>query len=266
MISVSNLGRYGRLGNQMFQYACAFSAAKRLDTKVAISSHDSYRIASKNQLIETFELNNVLIDRFEDIRFVFSESSFSYDERILKILDNTDLVGYFQSEKYFKSSRTDLIQNQFIFKDKIVNNVESLYKKIKDFGEMCSIHVRLGDYKNLSKVHNNLNIEYYQKSIENIPRCGSYIIFSDEIQIAKEMLDPVLNHVGSRVFYSELNESECLYLMSLCDYHIIANSSFSWWGAWLSNSKMTISPKLWFGPDGPRAWEDIYCTDWKIIS
>ena len=61
------------------------------------------------------------------------------------------------------------------------------------------------------------------------------------------------------------NHFEDLYVMTQCDYHIIANSSFSWWGSYLSNSQLTIAPEKWFGPQGPNNWDSIYCNNWHVI-
>ena len=101
MISFSLMGRYGRLGNQMFQYACAYALARKHNTNIGISSTDLYRSAGSNQLIETFELANAIIDKFENIKYTFEEVGFEYDPRIELILDGPAFEEYFNSSDFF---------------------------------------------------------------------------------------------------------------------------------------------------------------------
>lgn len=256
----------GRLGNQMFQYACAYSLAKKHQTTIAINTHDSYRNSRVNQIVETFELQSAVYDQFDEIKYKFNEASFEYDYRIEDVPNDTDIVGYFQSEKYFKNVRQDLVTREFRFRNIFEKDVESFQQLHGIVGTTCSIHIRKGDYKHLSDVHTNLDISYYADAIKKVPVCSHYIVFSDDPEEASRMISPI-SSLGSIDFvYPELGDSSSMLLMSLCDHHIIANSSFSWWGAWLSQKKgVVIAPRKWFGPKGPSAWSDVYCETWKAL-
>jgi hypothetical protein len=136
--------------------------------------------------------------------------------------------------------------------------------KLRSKGDnICSLHFRRGDYVGLEDFHTNLGTDYYNPAISwmqsNIPNC-LFLAFSDDYEWCKKNLP---NNVT--IFESKGAEYD-MCAMSLCDSHIIANSSFSWWGAWLSSSsKQVIAPRNWFGPKGPKAWETIYCQNWGVL-
>jgi hypothetical protein len=252
----------------MFQYSCAYAVAKRNNAKLTISTCDGHAGQSTNQLVDTFRLADVVYDDYREISFQFQESSFCYDSRIENVLDGTDLVGYFQSDRYFKHVRDELLEKQFIFNDNILQHVS----KCRDFLDLnryessCSIHIRAGDYTKLSNVHTNLKEDYYTRALAQTPECDVYLVFSDELHTAKKILERAGLEKQYRFVYPDLDYGTSLCMMSTCDSHIIANSSFSWWGAWLSNSsKSIIAPGQWFGPQGPKEWHDIYCSGWKIV-
>jgi hypothetical protein len=266
MISISSLGRLGRLGNQMFQYACAYAVAKRNRAKLSISTYDAYSERPVNQLVETFRLSSASHNDYTGVIHQFHEADFSYDARIENVPDGTDLVGYFQSEKYFCQYRSELLENEFVFNSDVLCRALDLRQGLSLDGETCSIHVRMGDYKNLSSTHTNLGKDYYASALAAIPECNRYLVFSDEPIEAKRMLDRLGIKRSDQFVYPDLDYAASMCAMSMCDHHIIANSSFSWWGAWLSsNSKTIIAPTQWFGPQGPQNWSDVYCSGWKKI-
>lgn len=128
-----------------------------------------------------------------------------------------------------------------------------------------SLHVRRGDYVNLSEFHINLaETDYYTNSIsyikEKYPN-SKYLIFSDDVQFCKGYFD---GKITAKIEYVVgTSAAEEIILQSLCASNIIANSSFSWWGAWLNCKNGTvISPKSWFGSKGPSVTEDLYCNEW----
>ena len=126
------------------------------------------------------------------------------------------------------------------------------------------MHLRLGDYKNLVGKHPICGIEYYRNALKELPEDLFIIAFSDEPNIAKEMFDLL----GRKYYLPESNDQYVdMCAMSFCEYHVIANSSFSWWGAWLGESKQVVAPALWFGGDTdmPKNWNDIYCDGWKVV-
>jgi hypothetical protein len=122
----------------------------------------------------------------------------------------------------------------------------------------------LGDYTNLQDKHPICKKEYYDEALNNLPDDLCIFVFSDNPNQAEN----IFSSLKRKMVFPETNDKYIdMCLMSLCDYHIIANSSFSWWGSWLSNSKKTIAPSEWFGasPDMPKDWRDIYCNGWKVI-
>ena len=189
----------------------------------------------------------------------------SFDEMIqvpfryveLDIKDNTCYDGFFQSEKYFNNK--SFIWNIFEPSDKIKTSLLK-YNNILD-GITCSLHVRRGDYVQRSNIHPVQNLNYYKNAIDSIGKVDRYIIFSDDIQWCKE------NFNFNNMFFIESERDYIeLFLQSKCTHNIIANSSFSWWGAWLNQyeNKKVVAPSRWFG-DGFYDKIDIIPEDWITI-
>jgi len=268
MITFTNIGRLGRLGNQMFQMASTVGIGRRLGKEVKFprenildkggDSPDSY---SGCKLYECFEIPEYLLESSENImtlvKFRYSEGDFRYNPQVENLPDGCDLYGYFQTEKYFRDSRDEILKI-FKFKEEIVEKAESLAKDIRE--NYVSLHVRRGDYLALPEHHPSQGMEYYEKAMSNFDSDSIFCLFSDDIEWCKE------NFKGDRfVFMETSNPYLDLYLMSRFKNHIIANSSFSWWGSWLSDSQKTIAPLKWFGPMLPKKTSDVYCHDWISI-
>ena len=164
-------------------------------------------------------------------------------------------------DKYFKKNREGIL-SLFEPNDEIKNKLQSIYGEILK-NKTCSIHVRRGDYLHLENYHPILSHDYYQKSYEIIGSESVYLIFSDDIEYCKTQFE----YIKNKVFITDLSDYEELYLMSFCDNNIIANSSFSWWGAWLNKKEnIVISPKKWFGPTlHSYITDDLYPENWVII-
>jgi hypothetical protein len=262
MITFNLLGRYGRFGNQMFQYAALFSIAKTRKYQFGIP----YNVKSENPY-----MNMCLNEAFENLsakdssNFVpiqrTQESAFTYNAGIFGISDNTDIVGYFQSEKYFVDYRNDLLK-EFAFKESILQKATDVRSVTKE--PVISVHLRMGDYKNLVGKHPIMEKEYYQQALDILPKDLLIIGFSDEPEQASKIFDSL----GRKYFITNPDDQYTdMCTMTLCDYHVIANSSYSWWGAWLSDTKKVIAPHNWFGDDPamPKNWSDIYCKDWVVL-
>jgi hypothetical protein len=262
MITFNLLGRYGRFGNQMFQYAALYSIAKTRKYQFGIP----YKVKSNNPYLnlcldEAFE--NLSAEDSSDVIPIQSvqESSFTYNAGIFGVSDNTDIIGYFQSEKYFKNYRNDLLK-EFTFKQHIAEKATTIRSITKE--PIISVHLRLGDYKNLVGKHPIMQKRYYLQALDMLPKDLLIIGFSDEPEEASKIFDSL----GKKYFVTQPEDKYTdMCTMTLCDYHVIANSSYSWWGAWLSESKKVIAPHNWFGNDKtmPQNWSDIYCKDWIII-
>lgn len=244
MITFSRLGNHGRLGNQMFQYALLKS--------ISLKNNYVFAIPKQNhQLIECFELkckvydleNEKIINMLSKLNLV-NEASFLFDSRILEIKDNCDLIGNFQTEKYFSMYRNEILR-EFSFKEHIKQSSIKIINELKKDGkELVSLHIRRGDYVNLQVYHPLCTIEYYKECISKFKNV-KFVCFSDDIEWCKNNFNFVED-----IFYSETDDPYVdLCVMSLCEHNIIANSSYSWWGAWLNNNenKIVYAPKIWFG-------------------
>lgn len=179
------------------------------------------------------------------------EKYYHFDPGVLKLPDNIYLEGYWQSEKYF-SDIEDVIRREFTVKMEPDPMNRQIAESIER-SEAVSVHVRRGDYvlnPSTSVFHGICTLDYYREAIENIASHAQrphFYFFSDEPEWVKENLNPgypatFIDHNGPD------KACEDMRLMSLCKHHVIANSSFSWWGAWLCRNpeKIVIAPKRWF--------------------
>jgi hypothetical protein len=249
MITFSALGDYGRLGNQMFQVAATLAAADRADTKAHFPNGTAVQ--------EAFDLPDCIFSESAHSALGYFEKSFEFNPEVFLVPNNVNLHGYFQSEKYFLD-KEELILKNLQFKRHIKERASMLITKLRE--TLCAVHVRRGDYLNLQHIHCFPGNDYYQHAIEAISKHSKntkFLIFSDDIEWCKSL------EIFKNCLFSEENDDRVeLCMMTLCDSHIIANSSFSWWGARLAKSKMTIAPAAWFGEAGPKNWKDIYCRGW----
>lgn len=257
MITYTNLGINGRLGNQLFQYAAAKAAAIKTRSLFAIPSEN-------HKLFEYFKLNckKYSLKQNGDVLSklkLYNETVFNYDKRYESITDNTNLFGYFQSEKYFLSIE-DEIRKDFTFKDEIVDNSKKFLNSLDDKRRFISMHIRRTDYVGLQNFHPLCSLDYYTDAMKYFGE-SNFLIFSDDIEWCRK------NFIGKQYFFSEGNkEIDDLCIMSMCDGNIIANSSYSWWGAWLNKNNNVVAPKKWFGNAYTnKNTEDLYCRNWKIL-
>jgi len=253
----------GGLGNQMFQIAATTALSKDIGTEAVFDFNLCHTpaqgfISSKYKdtifkNVNNKPLNNIKFDG------MYNETKFSYSE--LPKRDKIILNGYFQSERYFSKYRSDILK-LFTIPEEIIDKIEMyLSSQISEYDEITSVHVRRGDYINLSEYHTLCSVDYYKKAMETIGN-GHFVFISDDINWCKE------NFKGDNIHFSPFkNEIEDLAIMSICDNQIIANSSFSWWGAYLCDFKdnKIIAPSNWFGSKGPKDQQDIIPKDWVKI-
>ena len=260
MIGFNHLGRHGRLGNQMFQYAALRGIAALKGYSFCIPNSDFRNEWEDHQLFLGFELPNLKKIKILPNDY-YQEKQFHYDSDYVKNCpDNISLYGYFQSEKYFKHIE-DSIREDFKFKSDIVDACKEFF----NFEEMISIHVRRTDYVSNSANHPPCPLSYYEESLKKFNSEIPVMIFSDDVGWCKRQ--DLFS--SDRFLISENNWNIAdLCLMSMCSHHIIANSSFSWWGAWLSKSKNVIAPSKWFGTNGDTSKNDIcdlFPEGWVVI-
>ena len=257
----------GGLGNQMFQYAYAKALEmKGFDVRLDLSGFKKYHLHGGYQLdkyqinIQNAKTSVILFSKINRLRMI-KEKNLMFDLKLLSLKGNEYVKGYFQTEKYFSEIREVLLQ-EFTINRSIATSTENYTKQITNAKVSCSIHIRRGDYvsnKKSNNIHGTCSLEYYKKAItliEDKYKNVTFFIFSDDISWTKENLilknAVYINH--------KCLPHEDIYLMSLCCHNITANSSFSWWGAWLNNNthKTIIAPKKWFIDKK----SEITCENW----
>lgn len=256
-IYFNSLGNNGHLGNQMFQYAALRGIAHKrgFDWKIPPKSLFGRTYSLRSSIYECFELSSTE-DNHTGISLnspTMTESNHGYDEWLVShITDEDNIDGYFQSPKYFNDIE-DLIREDFTFKRDIV------YGASNPPTDFCAMHVRRTDYIGNSLHHTNLTSAYYEKAMEILdPK--RVIVFSDDQEWCRA------HKFFGKFIVSSNNEYVDLYLMQNATQHIIANSSFSWWGAWLAKSKHVVAPSNWFGPALSHLnTDDYYLDGWNIV-
>ena len=195
---------------------------------------------------------NFLSSSFLNQGITYKERHFHFDENFLNLNNNTYLAGTWQSEKYLVSV-SNILRREFTLKYLLPEPVKKYVEEI-DNSYSVSLHIRRGDYADnptANNFHGTLNLDYYSQSIKYILdsfKNPHFFIFSDDLEwVIKHLkIDSKSSLVSDNK--GQLEDYEELYLMSRCKHHIIGNSTFSWWGAWLNRDpeKIVISPKNWF--------------------
>lgn len=284
----------GGIGNQMFQYA--FGRAlddevlfdvtwferkikKALDIKRVYGLgffNCDVPVASEEQIAACLDGGSLKNHRFiEDFKRIFGQkykrrfnkitelSETPFDPSLLKIKGDVYYMGCFQSEKYFANIRNEILKD-FSLKEKMSDENQEMLDKIKSTNAV-SLHIRRGDYVHLQETHGLCGLDYYKKAIDFIASHSEnphFFLFSDDIAWVVENLK--IEHPFTIV---DINDGDTghfdLELMKNCKHNIIANSSFSWWGAWLNENpdKIVVAPKQWFIKKKMNS-EDIVPENW----
>ena len=277
----------GGLGNQMFQYAAgrSLAVANNCELKLDISGFENYTLHNgyeldvfniKAGIANSKEVSRLVSTQSRLMRFIYKklrlkrnthllENGFAFNSNFFDVKPPIYIDGYWQSYKYFESIEPQLRQ-EFSLKSPLSELNLKISKKISSVNAV-SVHVRRGDYvsnKQTNSVHGVCSLDYYRAAIQSIigrVENPVFFIFSDDIAWVKDNLtfsshSVFVDHNTGKQSYNDM------YLMSLCQHHIIANSSFSWWGAWLGSNvkKIVIAPKQWFTNDTvtddliPKSW------------
>ena len=277
MIGFDHIGTMGRLGNQMFQYAALKGIAAHRGYEYTIPPENPRIQIDNYGLIEAFELSdNKKIGWLNTQYDIIPEKHFHFDEDLFNTFpDGSGLYGFFQSEKYFKHIE-DEIREDFTFKKEWLEPCEGFRKDLGD--EVIFLHVRRGDpnladkrgfkwaYTQCSSQHPPQPLEYYEKALKEFDDDMPVVVFSDSIDWVKEqdLFKPdrfMISEQTDKFSDGALVPYIDLCLMTLCDHAIIANSSMSWWGAWLIQNeyKKVVAPKMWFGPAyADKDTKDLY--------
>jgi hypothetical protein len=263
----------GGLGNQLFQVAAGVAHAKRVGSSFAVIEGQHYLPLQGNN-ISTYK-NNIMrgVESKPQADFgqcvIYNEQGHQYTPLPLK--NNIFLMGYFQSEKYFEDYKDD-ISELFSVPPQIQSTIDKQYPFLKN-EKVVSLHVRRGDYLQNSGIHPTVSLEYYYNALDSINDKDRVLVFSDDIAWCKNILSKSLFMKFKQIVYSFSEFSEDymdLYTMSNCYHHILANSTFSWWGAWLSKyifqtEGRVFAPKTWFGPESNLEPKDILPDRWEKL-
>ncbi len=276
----------GGLGNQMFQYALAIkmrSLGKQV--KIDVTKYAEHHAHNDFELDRVFGINCLFAEPDEIRKLgyqkenhwteflkktpfrkktIYSNESYRYDGQVLK-LDGYYIEGYWQSEKYFADIR-EKIMDIYRFPE-FSEGMDTWAEKIQNTCAV-SVHIRRGDYLQYSYLQNICTLEYYRRAMdyfrETLPEKVEFYIFTNDFPWAE-------GHFGGKDCHfvkgnTGRNSFRDMQLMSLCRHHVVANSSFSWWGAWLNENpdKIVIAPESWINsPDGGKT--DIIPESWIRI-
>jgi len=253
----------GGLGNQMFQYAAGRALAWRKRARLVLdltwykqsfgpeSTERRYELGCFQLCRSTKKISSKAAVRLTSLFAKdYQEPHFHYDPVFSRLPAHTVIHGYFQTEKYFSDVREHLLREFGWIHEPQGENLKIL-KEIQKAPESISVHVRRGDYitnQNVAKIHGITPMVYYEAALAKMTKkmkSPRLYIFSDDPEWCRENLRwsyPV------KIVSNQGPNFEDMRLMKECRHHIIANSSFSWWGAWLSKNpdKLVIAPKKWF--------------------
>jgi len=250
----------GGLGNQLFQVAAGVAHAKKVGTLFSVIE-GQHHLPLQGNNISTYKSNilrnvkSISQDHFKNCR-VYHEQGHHYTA--LPPINNLFLHGYFQSEKYFENYKKE-IAGLYSITPEIEKIIGEEYPYLAT-EKVVSLHVRRGDYLDHPTIHPTLDNSYYTEALASISDKDRVLIFSDDVDWCRKTF-------GNTFSYSSLDKDYLdLYTMSKCYHHVLANSTFSWWGAWLSNTTgSVIAPTLWFGPHGAQDTQDILPERWERI-
>lgn len=284
----------GGLGNQMFQYALALALEKHCEggkvVRIDPRAFKGYPVHNGYELKRIFDVRipEATVREVTKIAYPFLNyriwqlcrllpkrktikyecENMAYDEKVFTNPHDEYLIGYWQTERYFQNLRLDIIKAFTFPSIEPGSPNEALSEEIRQKNSIA-IHIRRGDYLKISNTSGICTIDYYQKAItviKNLVKPDIFVIFSDDIDWCTEQFGSIIGNRDIRfVNWNKGKESfRDMQMMSLCKHNIIANSSFSWWGAWLNQNpdKIVIAPSRWMNSEG---WSEIISEDWITI-
>lgn len=273
----------GGLGNQLFQIMAVISYALQTNKSFYfVYSDQTFGMTIRKTYWESFlsGLSDMLEDEHKDEKkIIIKEKTFSYEElpETFPNHNHIELVGYFQSYKYF-----DYVHSQIFRLLKLEQQKQNIRNNLNyDFENIISIHFRFSDYKKLPGYYTILPITYYIKSLqhilsknENMNKKMEVLYFCEmqDLPIVCEMisvLEKKFEHLSFEHIKNPGEDWQQMLLMSCCKYNIIANSTFSWWGAYfnINYQKIVCYPSEWFGPvlKEKNDTKDLCPSDWIAI-
>jgi hypothetical protein len=260
VITCNKIGFNGKLGNQIFKYSALMALSEQIGTSFFIP-YESLLRNGKLFLYDCFYLDSSYCKKDIDISnyYNYEEPHFHYDDNFFNLKDNTNINGFFQSEKYFINI-AQRVKTEFVFKQDIENKANDIISQLNN-KPIVSLHVRRCDYLQLLDKYFILDNDYYYNAV-NQYFSDDYNIFicSDDIDWCKGNLK------FKNMYFSTEDTYTDLCIMSLCNHNIIANSSFSWWGAYLNKhkDKNVICPSQWFKMPEFNT-KDLFPNGWIIL-
>ena len=271
---------FGGLGNQLFQIFTTIAYSIKSQNMFKLPNLKSLG-PNRNTYWETFllSLKPFLTNDFENVEEVIKETEFKFNSiSVINLVNkNVSLLGYFQSYKYFEKEFNTIckvinLENQ---KLNIINKTDFKNRFIEN---TISMHFRMGDYKHIQHIHPIMTYKYYEESlfyIKNIyPKKIFNIIFfceDEDIDAVMQTIERLKVEFPQYIFTrcdNTLPDWEQQLLMSCCNHNIIANSTFSWWGAYFNSNteKIVCYPSIWFGPATNHDTSDLFPPNWiKIV-
>ncbi len=253
----------GRLGNELFQIAATMCLAEELNTDSVFylrTPHHNVQEELERNYKEVFPNIKLRRTRYPEEN-TFKEKGYEYKE--IPLIDNTRLVGYFQSEEYFKKHKEKILP-YFLPTEK---RVKKLYAKHPWLLEKTTVAVHLRCYFrediNVRMTWGILSKDYFLKAMALFPEDTLFVFFSDDIELCKKLFR---DSVKNARFIEGQDGIDDFYMMSLCNHNIISNSTYSWWSAYLNQNpeKIVVAPSLWIAGDLERS-NAIIPKDWVKI-
>lgn len=276
----------GGLGNQMFQYAAARALTEKHKTGLTLELNEFEYYPLRSYMLDRFKLDKNIqtvtthqgklkrvLNRIIPDTKTYTEPHYHYDPAFFDQGTDVNLKGYFQSPRYFEDIQ-GIIRDEFTLSEPLSETGQEYQTQIEGTDISVSLHVRRGDYVSDAKtqaVHGSASVEYYETAVNHIR--SSYgddihiFIFSDDPAYVEKTFafcpDKTIVKGNTDIPHEDM------MLMAACDHHIIANSSFSWWGAWLNPKadKTVIAPKQWFSAETlkTKSTQDLFPKDWITL-
>jgi len=269
----------GGLGNQMFQYARGLSIATQFEMDIKLdltqlkARHPDSVIRVRFFRLQKFGLQDKIIstDFLKTMGMSFDSTE---NRRNLMMIatgecptSHTILRGWYQGEKFFSNVQKE-VRQIFSFRRLVSWPASEIERMIEGRVNTVAVHIRRGDYVN-NKFHEICDRDYYLRAkfiLEMITENPLFIVFSEDIQYCRQFM-------GEKAVYVDesISDVESMHLMSSCKHHVISNSTFSWWAAWLADSsgRQVMAPARWFNDEDMNhhylVENKLYPADWKVI-
>jgi hypothetical protein len=275
MITFNEIGKHGRLGNQLFQIAILKVISEKTKYQIALPQNTFDRTHhNQRNLLKYFKLPSINYTDFNPQNGYNEQSNWHFDPEIFNIPDNTNMYGYFQNAKYYNDYQNILIK-EFEMVDSLENFATSYLSQFS--GPTVSLHVRRGDYSDGSTPNgwtNNFNEgsilkKYYSAALSLIPKNSTIFLFTggSRYNTTQQDYEWCMHYFNDKriIFMQNFSDIQCFALMKSCTYNITSFvSSFTWWTAFLNKNNNVITPYNYF-PGSNIKIENLCPKYWQLI-